>query len=118
MLTGHITKLGNKFLRRNMVECAREAVRSDPRLKEVYLREAQEGREEGSDRHSQEDGGVRVLDAKEESNPTRSCSLVITMRTSWCVVNREHTSWGRIEGRWGTLRIVGCQPLQDGKARL
>ena len=38
MLTGHITKLGNKFLRRNMVECARVAVRSDPRLKEFYLR--------------------------------------------------------------------------------
>jgi transposase len=38
MLTGHITKQGNKFLRRNMVECARAAVRKDPHLREFYLR--------------------------------------------------------------------------------
>ena len=38
LLTGHITKQGNKFLRRNMVECARVAVREDPRLREFYLR--------------------------------------------------------------------------------
>ena len=37
-LTGHITKLGNKFLRRNMVECARVAVRKDSHLREFYLR--------------------------------------------------------------------------------
>jgi transposase len=35
--TGHITKDGNKFLRRNLVECARSAVRKDPHLKEFYL---------------------------------------------------------------------------------
>ena len=38
MLTGHITKLGDRFLRRNMVECARVAVRKDPHLREFYLR--------------------------------------------------------------------------------
>lgn len=38
LLTGHITKQGDKFLRRNMVECARVAVRKDPRLKEFYVR--------------------------------------------------------------------------------
>lgn len=37
-LTGHITKLGNKFLRRNMVECARVAVRKDQHLREFYVR--------------------------------------------------------------------------------
>jgi transposase len=37
-LTGHITKEGNKWLRRNMVECARVAVRKDPHLKEFYLK--------------------------------------------------------------------------------
>jgi len=38
LLTGHITKLGNKFLRRNMVECARVAVRKDMHLREFYVR--------------------------------------------------------------------------------
>jgi transposase len=38
MLTGHITKLGDRFLRRNMVECARVAVRKDARLREFHLR--------------------------------------------------------------------------------
>lgn len=38
MLTGHITKLGNKFLRRNMVECARVAIRKDAHLREFYLK--------------------------------------------------------------------------------
>jgi transposase len=37
-LTGHITKEGNRFLRRNMVECARVAVRKDAHLKEFYLK--------------------------------------------------------------------------------
>jgi len=36
--TGHITRDGNKFLRRNLVECARVAVRKDPHLKEFYLK--------------------------------------------------------------------------------
>jgi transposase len=36
--TGHITRDGNKFLRRNLVECARSAVRKDPHLKEFYLK--------------------------------------------------------------------------------
>jgi transposase len=36
--TGHITKDGDKFLRRNMIECARVAVRKDPHLKEFYLK--------------------------------------------------------------------------------
>lgn len=36
--TGHITKLGDKWLRRNLVECARVAVRKDPHLREFFLR--------------------------------------------------------------------------------
>jgi transposase len=36
--TGHITKEGNKWLRRNLVECARVAVRKDPHLREFYVR--------------------------------------------------------------------------------
>ena len=36
--TGHITKLGNKWLRRNLVECAMIAVRKDPHLREFFLR--------------------------------------------------------------------------------
>jgi transposase len=36
VVTGHITRDGNKFLRRNLVECARVAVRKDPHLKEFY----------------------------------------------------------------------------------
>lgn len=34
--TGHITKDGNKFLRRNLIECVRVAVRKDPHLQEFY----------------------------------------------------------------------------------
>jgi transposase len=34
--TGHITRDGNKFLRRNLIECARVAVRKDPHLKMFY----------------------------------------------------------------------------------
>jgi transposase len=37
-VTGHITRDGNKFLRRNLVECARVAVRKDAHLKEFYLK--------------------------------------------------------------------------------
>lgn len=37
-VTGHITKTGNKWLRRNLVECARAAVKKDPHLREFYLR--------------------------------------------------------------------------------
>ena len=37
-LMGHITRTGDRFLRRNMLECARAAVRRDPHLKEFYLR--------------------------------------------------------------------------------
>jgi transposase len=37
-VTGHITRDGNKFLRRNLVECARVAVRKDPYLKGFYLK--------------------------------------------------------------------------------
>jgi transposase len=37
-VTGHITRDGNKFLRRNLVECARVAVRKDAPLKEFYLK--------------------------------------------------------------------------------
>jgi transposase len=36
--TGHITKQGNKWLRRNMIECARGAIKKDPHLKEFYLK--------------------------------------------------------------------------------
>jgi transposase len=35
---GHITKKGDKWLRRNLVECARVAVRKDPHLDEFYTR--------------------------------------------------------------------------------
>jgi len=35
---GHITKKGDKWLRRNLVECARVAVRKDPHLNEFYTR--------------------------------------------------------------------------------
>ncbi len=35
---GHITKRGDKWLRRNLVECARAAVKKDPHLKEFYTR--------------------------------------------------------------------------------
>jgi transposase len=35
---GHITKKGDKWLRRNLVECARVAVRKDPHLGEFYAR--------------------------------------------------------------------------------
>ena len=35
---GHITKKGDKWLRRNLVECARVAVRKDPHLRESYTR--------------------------------------------------------------------------------
>ena len=35
---GHITKRGDKWLRRNLVECARNAVRGDARLREFYVR--------------------------------------------------------------------------------
>jgi len=38
VVTGHITRDGNKFLRRNLVECARVAVRKDPHLKAFYLK--------------------------------------------------------------------------------
>ena len=43
MLTEHIAKLGNRFLRRSMVECAKVAVRKDPHLREFYLRVRQKG---------------------------------------------------------------------------
>jgi transposase len=36
--TGHITRDGNKFLRRNLVECARAAVRKDAHLRGFYLK--------------------------------------------------------------------------------
>jgi transposase len=35
---GHITKKGDKWLRRNLVECARVAVRKDPHLNEFHTR--------------------------------------------------------------------------------
>jgi len=35
---GHITRQGDRWLRRNLVECARWAVRKDPHLREFYLR--------------------------------------------------------------------------------
>jgi transposase len=35
---GHITKKGDKWLRRNLVECARVAVRKDEHLREFYTR--------------------------------------------------------------------------------
>lgn len=36
--TGHITRIGNKWLRRNLLECARWSVKNDPHLKEFFLR--------------------------------------------------------------------------------
>ncbi len=35
---GHITKKGDKWLRRNLVECARVAIRKDEHLREFYTR--------------------------------------------------------------------------------
>ena len=35
---GHITKTGNKWLRRNLVECARTAIKKDKRLRKFYLK--------------------------------------------------------------------------------
>ena len=35
---GHITKVGNKWLRRNLVECARTAVQKDKNLRKFYLK--------------------------------------------------------------------------------
>ena len=35
---GHITKKGDRWLRRNMIECARSAVRKDPSIREFYMR--------------------------------------------------------------------------------
>jgi len=35
---GHITKKGDKWLRRNLVECARTAVRKDTDIREFYTR--------------------------------------------------------------------------------
>ena len=37
-VTGHITKEGNKWLRRNLTECSRVAVRKDPHLRRFYLK--------------------------------------------------------------------------------
>ena len=37
-ITGHLTRTGNKWLRRNLIECARVAVRKDPHLKDFYLK--------------------------------------------------------------------------------
>lgn len=36
--SGHITRQGNKWLRRNLVECARWAVRKDPHMRKFFLR--------------------------------------------------------------------------------
>jgi len=36
--TGHITKGGDRWLRRNMIECARSAIRKDPHLREFHTR--------------------------------------------------------------------------------
>lgn len=38
--SGHITRRGNKWLRRNLVECARWSVRKDPHMQRFYLRVA------------------------------------------------------------------------------
>jgi len=35
---GHITKTGNKWLRRNLVECARAAIKKDQNLRKFYLK--------------------------------------------------------------------------------
>jgi transposase len=35
---GHITKKGDRWLRRNLTECARAAVRKDPHIREFYTR--------------------------------------------------------------------------------
>lgn len=35
---GHITKKGDKWLRRNLVECARSSITKDKHLKEFYTR--------------------------------------------------------------------------------
>jgi transposase len=38
--TGHITRQGNKWLRRNLIECARWSVRKDPHMQQFFLRVA------------------------------------------------------------------------------
>jgi transposase len=38
--TGHITKQGNKWLRRNLIECERWSIRKDPHMQQFYLRVA------------------------------------------------------------------------------
>jgi len=38
--SGHITRQGNKWLRRNLIECARWSVRKDPHMRQFYLRVA------------------------------------------------------------------------------
>jgi len=37
-VTGHITREGNKWLRRNLIECSRVAVRKDPHLRKFYVK--------------------------------------------------------------------------------
>jgi len=36
--TGHITREGDRWLRRNMIECARSAIRKDPHLREFHAK--------------------------------------------------------------------------------
>ena len=36
--TGHITRSGNKWLRRNIIECARIAIMKDEHLREYYVK--------------------------------------------------------------------------------
>ncbi len=55
-LMGHRTGTGDRFLRRDMLECARAAARRDPHLKEFYLRLKRERGEEGDHRGGKEAG--------------------------------------------------------------
>jgi transposase len=82
-LTGHITKEGNKWLRRNIVECARVAVRKDPHLREFYLRlKHKKGGEEGPYRRREEAALLLLLDAEEELNLRGALSLEVDVRKS------------------------------------
>ncbi len=80
--SGHITGSSNRWLRRNMIECARAAVRNDQHLEGFYLKlKRKRGGEEGADSGGQEDGHLCVLDAEKEFNLRRAVTLGMNMRS-------------------------------------
>ena len=102
VLPRHISKLGDKFLRRNMME--RKGGRRERRTSQRVLSEAEaeEGGQEGSHSRRQKDGRVCVLDAEEESNLRGAISLVDAVRAS---------SRGELRTRLvGANKVMGCSP--------